>query len=55
MTEKNIFIVHLKNFLVEFTKSIKPIQHFIELPENLIPLDEKLFIYYSLQNRTYMK
>jgi hypothetical protein len=27
-------------FLVESTKSIKPIQHLMELPENLIPVDE---------------
>ena len=42
-------------FLVESTKSIKPIQHFMELPENLIPPDEKFFIYCSLRNRNYVK
>ena len=37
-------------FLVEFTKSIKPIQLFIESPENLIPLGEKSFNLENLHN-----
>ena len=30
-------------FLVESTKSIKPIQLFMESPENRMPLEEKFF------------
>jgi hypothetical protein len=37
-------------FLVESTKSIKPIQLFIESPENLISLGEKSFNLENLHN-----